>query len=89
MGREFAQIRLGLGRAASAWFISTWAAYNYYQIFAQTPAFVIMAAVTVAGVALAVILEQPCPGQPGTAYGYDALLIQGVGGYRRSPTSWF
>jgi hypothetical protein len=74
----------GLGGAGiGAWFISTWAAYNYYQIFAQTPAFVIMAAVTVAGVALAVYWNSPALASLGLLGGYmTPLLIQGVGGYQ-------
>lgn len=73
----------GLGGAGiGAWFISTWAAYNYYQIMAQIPAFAVMIAVTVAGVALALYWNSPAIAGLGLLGGYlTPFLIQGAGGH--------
>lgn len=73
----------GLGGAGiGAWFISTWAAYNFYQIFAPLPAYVIMGVVTVAGVGLALHWNSPALASLGMLGGYlTPLLIQGVGGH--------
>ena len=73
----------GLGGAGiGAWFISTWAAYNFYQIFPRIPAFAVMAAVTVAGVVLALSWNSPAIAGLGLLGGYlTPLLIPGAGGY--------
>ena len=73
----------GLGGAGiGAWFITTWAAFNYYQLFAQTPAFIVMAGVTVAGMALAIWWDSPSIAGLGLLGGYlTPLLIPGAGGH--------
>jgi len=73
----------GLGGAGiGAWFITTWTAYNFYQILSQTPAYAVMAAVTIAGVALALYWNSPAIAGLGLLVGYlTPILIQGVGGH--------
>ncbi len=70
------------GAGIGAWFISTWAAYSFYQLFAPLPALVVMGVVTVAGVALALYWNSPALASLGLLGGYlTPIIIHGVGGH--------
>lgn len=81
--RKLPKFAAGLGGAAiGAWFITTWAASNFYQILGQTPAFAVMVGITVAGMVLALHWHSPTLAGLGLLGGYiTPLLIQGAGGY--------
>lgn len=70
------------GAGIGAWYISTWAASNYYHLLGGNPAFAVMIAVTAACVSLALYWDSPALAGLGLLGGYiTPLLIQGVGGY--------
>lgn len=70
------------GAGIGAWFISTWAAYSYYQLFAPLPALVVMGVVTVAAVGLALHWDSPALAGLGLVGGYlTPIIIHGVGGH--------